>query len=202
VVDQEEAEAYRLSVLENMARKDMTAVEEATALKQLLETMTPAEAGAAVGYGADDRGQVTWKVKLLDAIPEVQDLVNKGHLNQTKAVQMSRLSRNGQLELLRKAAPGRSTTASGARSATRSTWSRTSRTCSRRRRSRRRRCVGRRTSTTPLATCRSDSHRMLSRHPFSRKRLRIILYTRAVTGALPTGFAFPGHSDTGPRWQG
>ncbi|MFN0145962.1 MAG: ParB/RepB/Spo0J family partition protein [Dehalococcoidia bacterium] len=103
VVDQEETEAYRLSVLENMARKDMTPVEEATALKQLLETMSPCEAAAAVGYGADDGGQVTWKVKLLDAIPEAQDLVNKGHLNQTKAIQMSRLSRNGQLEVLRKA---------------------------------------------------------------------------------------------------
>ena len=101
VVDRDEADAYRLSVLENMARSDMTPVEEAKALAQLLQTMTAGEAAAAVGYGSTDGNQVTWKVKLLDAIEDVQELVNKGHINQTKAIQASKLSRDGQLKVLR-----------------------------------------------------------------------------------------------------
>lgn len=103
VIDEDEANAFRLAVLENMARKDMTPVEEAQGLRQLLETMSAGEVASAVGYGAGDGGQVTWKVKLLDAIEEVQELVNQGHLNQTKAIQVSRLSRNGQLQVLRNA---------------------------------------------------------------------------------------------------
>lgn len=103
VVDQDESKAFTLSVLENMARNDMTPVEEARSLAQLMTTMTAAETATAVGYGSGDGNQVTWKVKLLDAIEEIQDLVNKGHLNQTKAIQASKLSRDGQLQVIRKA---------------------------------------------------------------------------------------------------
>ena len=101
VVERDDREGYRLAVLENMARKDMSPVEEAKALRQLMLTMTTCETAAAVGYGADDGGQVTWKLKLLDCIEELQDLVEKGALGQSKAIQASRLSRNGQLQVLR-----------------------------------------------------------------------------------------------------
>lgn len=104
VVNRDELNGYTLAVLENMARNDMTPVEEARALQQLLGNgLTTREVAAAVGFGASDGNQVTWKVKLLDAIEEVQDLVNQGHLNMTKAVQMSKLSREGQLQVLRMA---------------------------------------------------------------------------------------------------
>jgi ParB/RepB/Spo0J family partition protein len=101
VIDNDAEDTFRLAVLENMARKDMSPVEEARSLKTLLETMTVSEVAAAVGYGSLDGNQITWKVKLLDAIEELQELVNKGHLRQTQAIQASRLSRNGQLKVLR-----------------------------------------------------------------------------------------------------
>lgn len=103
VIDSNDDAGFRLAVLENMARRDMTPVEEAQGLSQLLQTMTAAEVASAVGFGATDGGQVTWKVKLLDCIEELQDLVAKGCINQTKAIMASRLSRNGQLKVMREA---------------------------------------------------------------------------------------------------
>lgn len=96
------AEVFELSVLENLARADMTATETARALQRLVDLgMEPEAIEKRLGYGQGDGNQVRWKIRLLDAIEEVQHLVDRDQLPYRNAVVLAKLSRNGQLRALR-----------------------------------------------------------------------------------------------------
>lgn len=99
--DVDENTAYQLAVLENIARKDMNPIEEARAVRKLCELgMSYSEIEKAVGWG-DSKGRFAQQKELvLDCIPEIQFLVERGQVLEIRARQMSRLSRNGQLKCL------------------------------------------------------------------------------------------------------
>ncbi len=82
----DDREAFIIATMENVARADMNPIEEANALRKLLDVgMTMQEIEDRLGMG---RGQGTWKVTLLDCIVSVQHLVSRGLFSQTMAGQM------------------------------------------------------------------------------------------------------------------
>ena len=84
----------RLQLLENIVRRDLNPVEEARALKGMLNNgYTPATLGNVVGYPP---GSIGWKVRMLDAREDVLDLVSYGQIAPAMAVSMAKLSHNGQ----------------------------------------------------------------------------------------------------------
>ncbi|MHB8491187.1 MAG: ParB/RepB/Spo0J family partition protein [Solirubrobacteraceae bacterium] len=95
----DDREAFIIATMENVARADMNPIEEANALRKLLDLgMTMQEIEDRLGMG---RGQGTWKVTLLDCIDSVRHLVSRGQFSQTMAGQMAKLSPDGQQTVLR-----------------------------------------------------------------------------------------------------
>lgn len=87
------ADVFQLSVLENVARKQMNPVEEAMALQQLMETgLSAAELERRLGFGSGDGGEVTYKVRILGAFDALLGLVAKGQFPVPMAVQIAKLS--------------------------------------------------------------------------------------------------------------
>lgn len=102
VRDLEDASAYVLSVMENVARRDMNPMEEAAAFQQLLDSgLSAKEIERKVGIGSGDGGEVTWKVQLLKCIESVQHMLRRGQISQKMATQLARLSDFGQIHALR-----------------------------------------------------------------------------------------------------
>ena len=92
-------DAALLQLLENIVRRDLNSVEEARALKKMLDDgYTMKELTEAVGMVAS---QVSWRVQMLSARDDVLDLVAKGHLKPAIAHELSKLSHNGQGRALR-----------------------------------------------------------------------------------------------------
>lgn len=86
---------YELSVLENVARQDMDALEEATAYGRIVDAgMEPAELERRLGLG---RGSVALKLNLLKCNPTIQHLVRRGQVSQMMGWQMGRLTPDGQV---------------------------------------------------------------------------------------------------------
>ena len=102
VRDLEDADVYVLSIMENVARRDMNVIEEATALQNLLDTgMEPATIEQKLGLPLQNGGYVSWKVSFLKCIESVQHLLRRGQFSQTMAGQLSKLSPDGQMRALR-----------------------------------------------------------------------------------------------------
>ncbi len=101
VRDVDDATAFQLAILENVARRDMDPIEEARALQQLLDLGMPAgEIERKLGLGEANGATVTWKVSILGCVEQVQWLVSRRQMTVTRAAQMSRLSINGQMKVL------------------------------------------------------------------------------------------------------
>jgi ParB family transcriptional regulator, chromosome partitioning protein len=99
VRDLTDAEASRIMLTENLNRVDLDPVEEARAYAERLAAgMSLDDLSAAAGKG---KGQITWQVKILDAAPEVLDLVANGHLSTDRAWHLARLDANRQRLALR-----------------------------------------------------------------------------------------------------
>ena len=90
----------RLQVLENVVRRDLNPVEEARAYQGMMdEGHTMQEVASTVGLPVS---QVSWRVQMLQALPQVLDLVAQGHMKPSLAHEMSKLSPAGQMVVLRK----------------------------------------------------------------------------------------------------
>lgn len=95
-----EDDAYVLSVLENVNRRDMTVIEEARAYARLCDL------GRSVAEVAELFGKtpayVQWRLDLLNLDAPLQELAASGQLSRNLAWYLSRLSREGQYEVVRK----------------------------------------------------------------------------------------------------
>jgi ParB family chromosome partitioning protein len=92
-------DAAKLQLLENIVRQDLNPVEEAQAFKKMLdEGYSLQELAETVGLASC---QISWRVQMLSARPDVLDLVAKGHIKPSIAHELSKLSPNGQGRALR-----------------------------------------------------------------------------------------------------
>lgn len=99
VRDIDDREAFIIATMENVARADMNPIEEADALRRLLDLpMTPQEIEERIGMVANI---VTWKASLTRCIDTVKHLVARGQFPVAQAISLSRLSPNGQQLALR-----------------------------------------------------------------------------------------------------
>ena len=97
--DLTDAESAKLQLIENIVRQDLTPLEEARALKKMLdEGYTLKELSDATGMVP---GQIPWRVQMLNAREEVLDLLGKGHIKPGMCYDMSKLSTDGQLRVMR-----------------------------------------------------------------------------------------------------
>ena len=95
----EPRDAAKLQLLENIVRQDLNPVEEAQAFKKMLDQgYSLQELAETVGLAAN---QISWRVQMLDARPDVLDLVATGHVKPSIAHELSKLSPNGQGRALR-----------------------------------------------------------------------------------------------------
>ena len=93
------ADSAKLQLIENIVRVDLNPVEEARALKKMLdEGFTLRELSEATGMVP---GQIPWRVQMLNVREEVLDLLARGHLKPGMCYDMSKLSPNGQSRVLR-----------------------------------------------------------------------------------------------------
>ena len=93
------ADSAKLQLIENIVRVDLNPVEEARALKKMLdEGFTLKELSEATGMAP---GQIPWRVHLLNARQEVLDLLAQGHIKPGMCYDMSKLSPGGQSRVLR-----------------------------------------------------------------------------------------------------
>ena len=94
-----EVDACKLQLLENIVRQDLNPVDEARAFQRLLdEGLSLRELAEAVGMAP---AQITRRVEMLQARPDVLDLVARGHLKPAAAQQMAKLTPDGQGRALR-----------------------------------------------------------------------------------------------------
>lgn len=92
-------DATKLQLLENIVRQDLDPVEEANALKKMLdEGYTLKELGESLGMAPS---QISWRVQMLGARKDVLDLVSAGQIKPAVAHAISKLSLNGQARVLR-----------------------------------------------------------------------------------------------------
>ena len=92
-------EAAKLQLLENIVRRDLNPVEEASAFKKMLEEgYTLRELSRAVGIPG---GHIAWRVQMLDAREDVLALVAAGQVRPLVAHALSRLTHAGQGRALR-----------------------------------------------------------------------------------------------------
>ena len=89
----------KAQLLENAVRADLNPLEEARALKKANdEGVTIPELARALGW---KQTAITWRIEMLDAAPNVLDLVERGSLNPYVAWHMGKLSQPGQMRALR-----------------------------------------------------------------------------------------------------
>lgn len=99
-----EADVYRLSVLENVARADMNIIEEARAYAQLRDSgSTVAEIARSLGV---DEKMISQRLSLLNLRDDYRDLAASGQLPRVRAYNISRLSHNGQAAVMQKLVAG------------------------------------------------------------------------------------------------
>ena len=92
------ADSAKLQLIENIVRVDLNPVEEARALKKMLdEGFTLKELSEATGMAP---GQIPWRVQMLNVREEVLDLLARGHLKPGMCYDMSKLSPSGQSKVL------------------------------------------------------------------------------------------------------
>ena len=92
------ADSAKLQLIENIVRVDLNPVEEARALKKMLdEGFTLKELSEATGMAP---GQIPWRVRMLNVREEVLDLLARGHLKPGICYDMSKLSPYGQSKVL------------------------------------------------------------------------------------------------------
>ncbi len=93
-----EETAFAVSLIENIQRQDLNAIEEAVALKRLIDTfsLTHKDVGEAVGRS---RTAVANLLRLLDLVDGVQELVRMGHLDVGHARALLALPNERQLEV-------------------------------------------------------------------------------------------------------
>lgn len=104
VLELGEADAYVLSVAENVNRADMTVMEEADAYAQLRAYgKTVDEIADLFGKRPQDIG---WRIDLLNLEPEGRDLVAKGHIGPDLAWSISRLAPGNQRVVIHRFATG------------------------------------------------------------------------------------------------
>lgn len=95
-------DVFEIALLENIARQDMNALEEAQALQTLLDNgMEAKEIERRLGFGSGDGGEVRYKTRILGCIDSVQHLIKRGSFPIPMAVQLSRLTTDGQVKVLR-----------------------------------------------------------------------------------------------------
>ncbi len=87
------------AIVENMARQDVTPLEEARAFDRMMRAygMTVEELAAALGLKQPWR--ITERMALLKLKPEYQDLLAKGHLTPSQGFEMSKLEHGLQAKL-------------------------------------------------------------------------------------------------------
>src|SRR5699024_10162034 len=82
----DDEEAFHLSVIENIQREDMTAIEEALAFQKYVEMgYTHKEIAEKISKG---RTYVTQRLRLLKLIPEVHDMIAIGVIQEGHAKQL------------------------------------------------------------------------------------------------------------------
>lgn len=97
--DVDDGEAAKLQLLENIARRDLSPVEEARALGRFLEEgCTLEEISRTVGMAPS---QITWRVQMLQAREDILHLVERGQVKPAVAFELSKLSLNGQAKAIR-----------------------------------------------------------------------------------------------------
>ena len=97
--DLSDGEAAKLQLIENIVREDLNPLEEARALKKMLDGgFTLKELSDATGMVP---GQIPWRVQMLNAREEVLGLLAHGHIKPGMCYDMSKLSPNGQLRVMR-----------------------------------------------------------------------------------------------------
>ena len=102
VRDVADRSALAIALIENLQREDLSPLEEAAAVKRLIEefSMTHAEAATAVGRS---RVAITNALRLLELAPPVQELLREGQLDMGHARALLALPALKQIELAREA---------------------------------------------------------------------------------------------------
>jgi ParB family chromosome partitioning protein len=102
VRDVADRSALAIALIENLQREDLSPLEEAAAVKRLIEefAMTHAEAATAVGRS---RVAITNALRLLELAPPVQELLREGQLDMGHARALLALPALKQIELAREA---------------------------------------------------------------------------------------------------
>ena len=96
----DEEEAFVLSVAENVARRDMTLMEEARAFQRMVNAgRTLDQVGKLFGRPGD---QIQWRIDLLRLRPDAQQLVERGQIGAKLGWWLSELSPIGQQAVLAK----------------------------------------------------------------------------------------------------
>ena len=94
-----DAQAAKLQLVENIVRVDLNPLEEAQALKKMLdEGYTLKELSEATGIVP---GQIPWRVQMLNAREDVLHLLAQGQIKPGMCYDLSKLSHNGQGRVLR-----------------------------------------------------------------------------------------------------
>ena len=102
--DLDNRSALVLQIIENVLRADMNPMEEARAYQRLIETgLTVAEVSQQLGKA---QSEITYRLRLLDLAPAIQDLVAAGQMPVWHGALVSRLSTEGQYRIMRAAANG------------------------------------------------------------------------------------------------
>jgi ParB family chromosome partitioning protein len=92
--------AFILSTLENVARADMTVIEEANAYAQVMATGLTSEEVAKL-FGKTPQ-MIAFRLSLLNLRDDIQHLVARGQIQKWLAIQLARLGPDEQGEVLRK----------------------------------------------------------------------------------------------------
>jgi len=102
VRDVADRSALAIALIENLQREDLSPLEEAAAVKRLIEefAMTHAEAATAVGRS---RVAITNALRLLELAPPVQELLREGQLDMGHARALLALPALKQIEIAREA---------------------------------------------------------------------------------------------------
>ena len=104
VIDATDEESFIAAVAENVNRKDMTVIEEAGAYQALIDTgKTVEEVAALFGKG---KQTIQYRVDLLRLDPTLQKMAGNAQISTNLAWYMSKISSNGQYEVLRKMGTG------------------------------------------------------------------------------------------------
>lgn len=104
VIDATDEQSFIAAIAENVNRKDMSVIEEAAAYQALIDTgKTLEEVAALFGKG---RQTIQYRTDLLRLDPTLQKMAGNGQISTNMAWYLSKLSGNGQFEVLRKMGTG------------------------------------------------------------------------------------------------